>query len=382
MKKFLYHIPFILSLMSGGCLTVQDYPLNSELISATIDKTAQDIYMQGKEHIKKNKRILISDLDASRPQFSGDRYNTMLEDALILVFTENQITVMEKDSSMMNTLGTYTAEKNRTPDYILSYRLLECAVKYGKSADLSSVERTASAVVNLRLVDAKSGDIVWATKIEEAQKDIVEKKAIRKLEQDYTEINELNVMPANRGDITSVSDMKSSVPGKPSGMSVWAAFGAGLAEWESENMILEGGIGYDIVPRFSGHFNVMYYPYILVREGEFDEEFTGQVIAGYLSGEVDILDKPVTPFISGGFGMYIYIGDVDVPEYENETAWYRVYGASFSGSEISFGMNSGAGLKVILDEGVEMKISARYHYTGYEFGKNLQIFSLGVNYNF
>ncbi|HOK40786.1 MAG TPA: CsgG/HfaB family protein [bacterium] len=80
------------------------------------------------------------------------------------------------------------SENIKPADYIISYRIVEQGVKYSKSLEadeygIGQIKRKAYTKLHIRIIDAKTSQIVWANNIEGSKEDFVPKWMVKKLEE-------------------------------------------------------------------------------------------------------------------------------------------------------------------------------------------------------
>lgn len=359
---------FIACIVISGCAGVSRYATNYDLILRSVHKAAETVSSTVSQQIDKKKKVVLHDLNEEYIETAQAKLSMIIEDNLISGLVKNGFTVTEKNVNILWKRG----DKFPQPDYIIAYRLLKCGVEYEDGSVPKSVRRNAVTRLNVRIVDAKTGNIIWAGETDEIVTDEVDSRAVRYLKMPDMSFDGYDSIPVPAGeDITFEDNIASDET--EIGLSNWILAGVGYSRWSSPNIIFEGGLGYKVSPEISAGLNVGYFPYSIKSKGG-DKEFNGQVFPVYFSAESCLFSCwKMDSNITAGFGMYVYVGDVDVPDDPD---------ASKSGSGVTVGVNSGLSFRIQLKNNFNFDLSAKYHYTGYEFGSDFQFITGGINYQF
>jgi len=371
---------FILSVfILSGCATAPDYLSNNTLMKNTVDVAAEKVFEVSSPKLNKNQQFILYNLNTPYNFKNPARVSLILEDKLISLFSLNRYNIAEPPLKNIS-LGRFPQT-----DYILGYRLKKYGISYNDSDDYRFIDRKSLVNMELVLTDAKTNKVIWSDNVSVEKTDSIERKHLKYVEEKDRTFKGYDFLGIQKPEYPLIDNTDSS---GGQAFSDRFSIGYGSPETKKGNIIIEAEIEYSLLSRLDLGLNAAYFPFKLEKPApsdgqDYTEEFSGSVLPLYLSAKVRVIDDPIiVPYISAGFGAYIFVGEIEKIGYEEELEWWEESNTTSSGSEITVGMNTGIGVKILLDRNLYLNIDGKYHQTGYDFGENLQSASVGISFNF
>ncbi|MFC2048760.1 hypothetical protein ACFLR5_00900 [Elusimicrobiota bacterium] len=387
LKKFKfkkYIVLFFIAFTGTGCAISVNPITNSDMMKDIIDEAARELAEKSSASIKKDSLVSIFDLNTKTLLNIHSDMNILFEEKVIEKILESGIRPFERGRNISKKKLDNIKKRE---DYIIAYRMLKAGISNNPSPNPLYVFRQAVIKLKYRIIEQATGEILYIGTIDRKIENELDKRLIEKAENTDWRFDGYDIEELKSDEST---DLVSSAAGQLKtaafqGINLGINTGLGFAEWSDSSMITCLKLGYPLASRIALQAGVLYLPYTLEEEllyenKYYESSFEGQVIPIFLNVEFRLYKlSRVSPVISSGLGTYIYLGEVAVPEVVGNDK-SRI--TSFSGSEISYGYNAGFGIKADLYDGFEFTADMKYHYTGYDYGKEFQVFSAGLNYTF
>ncbi|MEO0142884.1 MAG: hypothetical protein ABIL70_08175 [candidate division WOR-3 bacterium] len=154
-------------------------PTNTEAIIKAIEKIEIPWTL-----IRAGERIALINIETEKSRDYPINY--LIEDRLIKKISEKGAIPVERNTKLLPGLllesGSSIPGTNlATASKIVTYRVLDCGIEFVPSAGGALIRR-ASAILHIRLEDAKKGNILWLGRVEGKYEDQIPPSMIGKLE--------------------------------------------------------------------------------------------------------------------------------------------------------------------------------------------------------
>ncbi|MFH1414829.1 MAG: hypothetical protein ABIH89_01925 [Elusimicrobiota bacterium] len=379
MKTIIRQVIALLILFSASAHAgIEEYVSDKELIMNLIDKAAGSVTVFVSENADKGKTIILHNMAGESGTDKDREIQSLIDDALIREISKKGMLISESNRKIFAVAGRPVPASGR-PDasYVLGFRLIDASVHYEKDRARGKYMRIAVTKLNCRLVDTGNGNILWSDSIEETSCNIIPKKLYKHLNR-KTPVQEDDHYTAKE----SAGPKKSAAPdysvpdGTTIGLCDWVSCGIGYCEFENLNLAIEGGIGYMVMPGITAGLNIGYFPYKYIKDSgnAAAEEFKGEVFSVCVYEKTEFYEGQKThAFFVAGLGVYTFVGHIQpsLPGVDSR-----------SGSEFIIGFNTGLGADYDLGKNLNLVFQAKYHYTGYDFGRDFQFITSGLEYHF
>ncbi len=368
-----------MSVSISACLSIDHCITENDLILKSINEAVETVSFSVNEKVDKDRKIAVHNLNEGYMESSEKTYCPVIEDQLITMLIGEGFSVVERNKSVLEKTG-----RSDIPhaDYVLAYRVLKCRVEIEKGLSVKTITRKAVTGLNIRLIDAETGNIVWAASVDVMEYSEISRRLMR--QQKLEEKKENSGLMSDEIDDRLISDEYiGEVQDVGIGVSNWLMTGIGFTEWNSMNVVFEGGVGYRLTSQITVGLNMGVYPHSRKLEGDYEETFKGIVLPVYISGKTSFLSYGNLKIdVTAGGGPYIYTGKLEIPDSVIDTIAYLERDDEISATEVAIGYNAGLYLELPVNKWINLNTSLKYHYTGHEYGESFQCITLGINYQF